>query len=58
MANDLFGGLGNIGGLLGGLAKSVVPKDKVRRGAEDPALSGPNGKHADPGPGPGGPRFL
>jgi hypothetical protein len=27
MANDLFGGLGNIGGLLGGLAKSVVPKD-------------------------------
>ncbi|MDR0293893.1 MAG: zinc ribbon domain-containing protein [Oscillospiraceae bacterium] len=27
MANDLFGGLGNLGGLLGGLAKSVVPKD-------------------------------
>ena len=30
MANDLFGGLGNLGGLgniLGGIAKSVVPKD-------------------------------
>ena len=27
MANDLFGGLGNLGGILGGLAKSVVPKD-------------------------------
>ena len=27
MANDLFGGLGNLGGLFGGLAKSVVPKD-------------------------------
>jgi hypothetical protein len=27
MANDLFGGLNNLGGLLGGLAKSVVPKD-------------------------------
>ena len=27
MANDLFGNLGNLGGILGGLAKSVVPKD-------------------------------
>ena len=27
MANDLFGGLGGLGGILGGLAKSVVPKD-------------------------------
>ena len=30
MANDLFGGLGNLGGLgdiLGGIAKSVVPKN-------------------------------
>jgi hypothetical protein len=27
MANDLFGGLGNLGGILGGIAKSVVPKD-------------------------------
>ncbi|GHU81905.1 hypothetical protein FACS189415_1250 [Bacteroidia bacterium] len=30
MANDVFGGLGNLGGLggiLGGIAKSVVPKD-------------------------------
>ena len=27
MANDLFGGLGNLGGLFGGIAKSVVPKD-------------------------------
>ncbi|MCL2124988.1 MAG: zinc ribbon domain-containing protein [Oscillospiraceae bacterium] len=27
MANNLFGGLENLGGLLGGLAKSVVPKD-------------------------------
>ena len=27
MANDLFGGLGNLGGLFGGLAKSVVPQD-------------------------------
>ena len=27
MANDLFGGFGNLGGILGGLAKSVVPKD-------------------------------
>ncbi|MDR0918334.1 MAG: zinc ribbon domain-containing protein [Oscillospiraceae bacterium] len=27
MANDLFGGLGNLGGLFGGLAKSVIPKD-------------------------------
>ena len=27
MTNDLFGGLGNLGGILGGLAKSVVPKD-------------------------------
>jgi hypothetical protein len=30
MVNDLFGGLGNLGGLgdiLGGIAKSVVPKD-------------------------------
>jgi hypothetical protein len=30
MSNDLFGGLGNLGGigdLLGGIAKSVVPKD-------------------------------
>lgn len=27
MANDLFGGLGNLGGILGGIAKSVMPKD-------------------------------
>lgn len=27
MAQDLFGGLGNLGGILGGIAKSVVPKD-------------------------------
>jgi formate dehydrogenase maturation protein FdhE len=27
MADDLFGGLGNLGGILGGIAKSVVPKD-------------------------------
>jgi len=27
MANDMFGGLGGLGGLLGGIAKSVVPKD-------------------------------
>ena len=27
MANDLFGGLGNLGGILGGIAKSVVPKN-------------------------------
>ena len=27
MASDLFGGLGNLGGILGGFAKSVVPKD-------------------------------
>jgi predicted nucleic acid-binding Zn ribbon protein len=27
MANDLFGGFGNLGDILGGLAKSVVPKD-------------------------------
>jgi len=27
MASDLFGGLGNLGGLFGGLAKNVVPKD-------------------------------
>ena len=27
MANDLFGGLGSLGGILGGIAKSVVPKD-------------------------------
>jgi hypothetical protein len=27
MANDLFGGLGGLGGLFGGLAKSVIPKD-------------------------------
>jgi hypothetical protein len=27
MANDLFGGLGNLGGMLGGLAKNFVPKD-------------------------------
>ena len=27
MANDLFGGLGNLGGILGGIAKNVVPKD-------------------------------
>lgn len=27
MGNDLFGGLGDLGGLLGGIAKSVVPKD-------------------------------
>jgi hypothetical protein len=29
MANDLFGGLGSLGGLLGGFAKSVVPKDST-----------------------------
>lgn len=27
MANELFGGLGNLGGILGGIAKSVLPKD-------------------------------
>lgn len=27
MASDLFGGLGGLGSLLGGIAKSVVPKD-------------------------------
>ena len=27
MANDLFGGLGGLGDILGGIAKSVVPKD-------------------------------
>ncbi|MCL2503856.1 MAG: zinc ribbon domain-containing protein [Coriobacteriia bacterium] len=27
MANDLFGGLSNLGGILGDIAKSVVPKD-------------------------------
>jgi len=27
MANDLFGGFGDLGGILGGIAKSVVPKD-------------------------------
>ena len=27
MANDLFGGLGGLGSLFGGIAKSVVPKD-------------------------------
>ncbi len=27
MAKDLFGGLGSLGGILGGIAKNVVPKD-------------------------------
>lgn len=27
MSKDLFGGLGNLGGILGGIAKSVIPKD-------------------------------
>ena len=27
MGNDLFGGLGNLGGILGGIAKNVIPKD-------------------------------
>lgn len=27
MANDLFGGLGGLGNILGGIAKSVVPQD-------------------------------
>jgi hypothetical protein len=33
MANELFGGLNNLGGLggiLGGIAKSVMPKDTRR----------------------------
>ena len=29
MANDLFGGLGGLGGILGGIAKSVVPQDSA-----------------------------